>query len=252
MADVLLLFLRRSPNGVSAIARDLGLSKAVVHRILRSLESRSIVAYDESVRAYRLGAAMAALGARALNDFDLRDAAMPVLRQLARRTGETVTLSTLVGSARIYIDQLPSLSEIKMTVEVGRPYPLHAGASSRAVLAFAPPDLRRAVLEGELSPLTPETITDRGALEASLCETARRGIAVSRGERQAGAGSVAAPLFGATGEVVGGISVCGPIDRFDDAVVERLAPLVVEAAREISSALGSETQAPRHMASASG
>lgn len=238
VADVLLLYLHRPAYGVSAIARELNLSKAVVHRILRSLESRSIIAYDGKRRVYGLGSAIAALGARALSNLDLRASALPVLRRLARATGETVTLSALVGLSRIYLDQLPSPHEIKMTVEVGRPFPLHAGASSRALLAFAPPDLRRAVLDETLRPLTPRTITDPAALEASLAETVRTGIARSRGERQHGAAAVAAPLFGPDGVVVGAISACGPIDRFDDATVERFAPLVAKAAREISTGLG--------------
>lgn len=248
VADVLLLYLHRPAYGVSAIARELNLSKAVVHRILQSLESRSIVAYDDRQRVYRLGSAIAALGARALSNLDLRASALPVLRRLARATGETVTLSALMGLSRIYIDQLPSLHEIKMTVEIGRPFPLHAGASSRALLAFAPPDLRRAVLDEALRPLTPRTMTDPAALEASLAETVRTGIARSRGERQHGAGSVAAPLFGPESEVVGAISVCGPVDRFDDATVERFAPLVAKAAREISTGLGWSGDLPRHVA----
>lgn len=240
VADVLLLFLTEPVQGVSAIARNLGLSKAVVHRILQSLESRQLIDYDERTRVYRLGPAIAALGAQALANLDLRAVALPVLRGLARDSGETVTLSALVGSSRIYIDQLVSLKEIKMTVEVGRPFPLHAGASSRAILAFAPEDLRTTILEDELPALTPETITERAELEASLAETARTGLARSRGERQHGAGSVAAPLFGPHGEVVGAISLCGPVDRFDEAAVERFSPLVAAGAQEISARLGGD------------
>jgi IclR family transcriptional regulator, acetate operon repressor len=238
VADVLLLFLHARSYGVTAIARELGLSKAVVHRILQSLESRSLISYDPEERLYRLGPAGAAIGARALQDLDLRDAAMPTLRQLAHATGETVTLSALIGGARVYVDQLVSHKEIKMSVELGQPFPLHAGASSRAILAFVHPELQREVLDEELPPLTPETITDRTVLQRSLDETARTGLACSRGERQHGAGSVAAPLFSAAGNVTGAFSVCGPIHRFDQEVVDQLAPLVLNAAQEISAALG--------------
>ncbi len=240
VADVLLLFLAEPSLGVSTIARHLDLSKAVVHRILQSLVSRSLIDYDEARREYVLGPGIAALGAQALGPLDLRTVALPVLGALARATDETVTLSALVGSSRVYLDQVPSLQEIKMTVEVGRPFPLHAGGSSRAILAFAPPDLRELVLGEELPALTPKTITDRAELEALLAETARTGIAQSHGERQDGAGSVAAPLFGAHGEVVGAISVCGPATRFQPAVRERFAPMVLQAAVEISRLLGWE------------
>src|ERR1700760_4560507 len=94
VADVLLLFVEGpSTLGVSRIARELGLSKAVVHRILQSLVGRDMVAVDPSTREYRLGPAAAALGARALRDSDLRTLALPQLRALRDETRETVTLS---------------------------------------------------------------------------------------------------------------------------------------------------------------
>ena len=221
--------------GVSEVSRRLGLSKAVVHRILRSLASRRLVSLEETSGKYRLGPAAATLGARALRDLDLREAALPVLRRLQVQSGETATVSELVGVSRVYLDQVPSPQEIRMTVEVGRPFPLHAGASSRAILAFAPSDFRLQILDGPLEALTPKTIVDRGALKGSLSKVVRTGAAVSFGERQLGAASVASPLLGPDGHAVGSLSVCGPIDRFDEGVVEHLLPLVRGAAREVSS-----------------
>lgn len=240
VADVLLA-LADGPRwvGVSDIGRRLDLSKTVVHRILRSLASRHLVISDESSGRYSLGPAAAALGARALSDVSLRKAAMPVLRRLQVATGETTTVSALVGTARVYLDQVVSLQEIKMTVEVGRPFPLYAGASSKAVLAAAGPELRAQVLDGQLDRLTPVTIVERRRLERELDEIAATGVATSLGERQEGAGSVAAPVIGGDGEVLGAISVCGPVARFTPETMERYVPLVQRAAAEISAALRS-------------
>ena len=226
--------------GVSEVSRRLGLSKAVVHRILRSLVSRRLLAVEEKAGSYRLGPAAATLGTRALRELGLREHAIPVLRRLQQETGETATVSELMGVSRVYLDQVPSLQEIKMTVEVGRPFPLHAGASSRSILAFAPPDLRRQILDGPLSALTPKTIVDRSELEAELARNAREGVAASFGERQPGAASVAAPLLAADGRAVGSISVCGPLDRFGEEKVRDLYSLLPDAAREVSRELGWE------------
>lgn len=226
--------------GVSEISRRLDLSKAVVYRILRSLVSRRLVSMDEAGRRYRLGPAATTLGARALRDLDLREKALPVLRRLQQASGETATVSELVGVSRVYLDQAPSLQEIKMTVEIGRPFPLHAGASSRAILAFAPPDLRLQILDGPLEALTPKTIVDHEELEAELARNAREGVTASFGERHPGAASVAAPLLAADGCAIGAISVCGPVDRFEEEMVRRLRPLVLGGAREVSRSLGWE------------
>ncbi|HLU55667.1 MAG TPA: IclR family transcriptional regulator [Pseudonocardia sp.] len=239
VADVLLLFTDGPESlGVSAIARQLGLSKAVVHRILRTLTDRNLLAADPASRGYRLGPASAALGARALRDSKLRTVAMPVLHELQRATNETTTLSARVPGGRVYLDQVESPQEIKMTVEVGRRFPLHAASSSLCILAFLPPHEQEAILTGELSALTDRTVTDAEVLRARIAEVRRLGYAHSVGERQSGAASVAAPVFGFDGTAVGAISVCGPADRVDDAARERFVPLLAEAADRISRALG--------------
>ncbi|GAB3976525.1 IclR family transcriptional regulator [Actinoallomurus acanthiterrae] len=238
VADVLLLFISGPDSlGVSTISRELGLAKAVVHRILTSLASREMVIADEATRGYRLGPAAAALGARALRDSDLRSAARPVLRRLREETGETSTLSQLVGDSRVYLDQFASPHEIKMLVEIGRAFPLHAGSSSKAILAHLPEARREAILRDGLAPLTSQTIRDADRLRTALAEIVRDGVAVSRGERRPDAGSVAAPVFDVDG-VRGSISLCGPIDRFGPDDVATYAPLVRAAAEEISQALG--------------
>ncbi len=239
VADVLALFTTGPALlGVSEIARELGLSKAVVHRILQSLASRSFVAADTRTRGYRLGPAALAVGARAMRDYDLRNVARPVLRRLRDETRETTTLSALLQGSRIYLDQYESPQEIKMTVALGRPHPLHAGASSRVMLAFLPEEAWEAVIGTGLPRMTPETIEEPHTLRRRLGEVRKRGYATSRGERQPGAGSVAGPIFAMDGEVVGAISVCGPVSRFDRTAVERYVPLVTAAAAEISHALG--------------
>lgn len=238
VADVLLAVgSDPAPVGVTELARRLGLSKAVVHRILQSLESRQLLGFDAATRTYEVGPAAVVLGARALRDQELRRAALPVLRQLQTATGETTTVSALVGTSRIYLDQVVSQRELKMMVEIGRPFPLHAGSSSKAILAFVPADLREQVLARELAELTPQTITTRAGLEDELMAVRRRGVAVSRGERQHGAGSIAAPVRDAHGDVIGSLSICGPINRFTSSVLRQFAPLVRRSADEVTRIL---------------
>ncbi|QEC46131.1 IclR family transcriptional regulator [Baekduia soli] len=245
VADVLLAVADAPrPVGVSELARRLGLSKAVVHRILSSLVDRGLLATSPGRGTYTLGAAAVRIGARALGSLDLRVLALPVLGELQARTGETTTVSALVGTHRIYLDQVVSPQEIRMTVELGVPCPLHAGASGKAILAFADGRLRAAVLAGPLAGLTTQTITGAGALRAELAEIRARGVALSRGERQAGAASVAAPVLGPDGHAIGSVSVCGPRDRLDPAALEGLADAVAAAARRVSDAVAASALTP--------
>ncbi|MGW0808645.1 IclR family transcriptional regulator [Nonomuraea sp. NPDC002799] len=238
--DVLLLFGRstRPDLGVTEIATELDLTKAAVHRILTALRSRELIALDPVTRRYSLGHAAIALGRAYMARTDLRAMAGPELRRLSARTEETATLSVRRGDTRLYVDQVVPAQELRMEVSLGIPYPLHAGSSSKAILAF----LRDEEIDGFLSrhrldALTARTITDAGKLRAELATVRRRGYATSLGERHEGAASIAAPIFDHDGLVIAAVSVSGPSTRFKPHLQESAAPLL-EAAGRLSARLG--------------
>ena len=73
VADVLLDFLEGPDSlGVSALARDLGLSKAVVHRILRTLVQRGLLETDPETREYRRVVSSSSTKPLARNDARMR------------------------------------------------------------------------------------------------------------------------------------------------------------------------------------
>ena len=71
VADVLLLFTD-GPDflGVTAIARSLDLSKAVVHRILSTLLEKDYIQIEPATRRYALGPAALKLGLTYLDGID--------------------------------------------------------------------------------------------------------------------------------------------------------------------------------------
>ncbi len=238
-AEVLLEFGRRSSAlGVSEIARATGMSKAVAHRILTTFVDSGLLLYEPSTRRYLLGPAAATLGARALDVSPLRRMARESLVELQRVTGETATVSARVPGGRVYLDQVEGTHEIKMTVDLGKRFDLHSGSSGRVILAHLSDEEQNDLLTRPLPRLTATTIVDSAALREILRTARERGACRSTGERQEGAGSVAAPVFGADGSVVGSVSVCGPSYRMTDEACDRYESLVVQAAQSVSRALG--------------
>ena len=237
--DVLSLFANDEVHdlGVTEVADRLGLSKAVVHRILSSLRVKGYVALDEGNRRYALGPAALTLGLSYLNRVDVEDVARSGLREIVDRTNETATQSVRTGFKRVYVAQVTPSRDIKMVVQLGSAFPLHAGASSKAFLAFLPDELREAYFEHSFERLTAQTITDPRKLERDLTAVHKRGYAISYGERQAGAGSVAAPIFDHTGAPVSVLSVCGPVERFRSET-DRCAEVIVDVTHRLSHRLG--------------
>jgi DNA-binding IclR family transcriptional regulator len=125
-----------------------------------------------------------------------------------------------------------------MVIQLGGAYPLHAGASSKALLASLPPEeIQTFFATQRLDPVTDRTITDPDALAGELELIRARGYAVSSGERQAGAASVAAPVLGRGGHLLAVISVCGPQDRFEP-LTGRYAEMLLAAIVELSATIG--------------
>ncbi|MQW76808.1 helix-turn-helix domain-containing protein [Nocardioides sp. dk4132] len=246
-ADMLLHLARepRADHGVTEVAEAMGLSKSAVHRVLTSLRRGGLVELDERTRRYSLGVGALRLGLSYLDRIDVRRLARPVLEDLAERTGETATLSVLLGERdRIYVDQVTPEREVIMSVSLGEPYPLHAGASSRVFLAFLPDAQRERYLAGgPLASVRAATIVDDVGLREDLLRVRAQGWARSAGERQDGAASVAAPVLRHDGSPAAVISVCGPASRFA-AELDHCRELLLEATRSLSAGLGWMTQLP--------
>lgn len=229
-ADVLLAFGESNDDGlgITDLATRLGLSKAAVHRVLASLRSRDLIMLDETTRRYFLGPAAITLGLRALDSVNVRRLAQKHLAALSEQTQETATLSVRAGDMRVYVDQVTPRREVIMTVTLGISYPLHAGSSSKAFLAFLGQKEIERYLASSLIAVTPMTETDPVRLRQQLLQIRRSGYAESAGERQAGAASVAAPILDSHDVPLAVISVCGPADRFlrsKDLMIDKLLEL---------------------------
>ncbi|MGH9292845.1 MAG: IclR family transcriptional regulator [Acidimicrobiales bacterium] len=238
--EVLCLFAQAGQPtlGVTEIAETLGLSKAVVHRTLSACRSKGFVDLDPASHRYRLGLSSLQIGVAYLDALDLRAIAREILSDLVAATRETATLSIRSGWSRVYVDQAVPERDVRMTVQIGRPFPMHAGASSKAMLAFLEDADRDEYLDShDLAPLTSRTISDAPALRSELTSIRRRGYAVSLGERDAGAGSVAAPVFDVEGRLAAVISVCGPVERFSSEIEAASAELLA-ACSSVSRRLG--------------
>ena len=239
--SVLNLVAVRSPEtlGVTTVANELDLPKAVAHRILKEFTSATYLVFDDTTKQYRLGAGALTLGLAALRDLDVPRIARPHLDRLVADTGETATLSVRNGWTRVYVDQVLSPHEIRMAITLGTSHPLHAGSSSKAILAhLSDAEINHYLDTAGLEQVTDQTITDQAQLREELLRIREQGYAVSMGERQRGAGSVAAPVHRASGEVFGSISLCGPRDRFSADAREGYNRRVVETAGAISAELG--------------
>lgn len=240
VADVLGVFLdSRADAGVSEIARKLGCSKSVVHRILVALVHSDFLAADPVTRRYRLGPKALRLGLAALAHSDIPNRAVPYLQRIRDETGETAILSLLRGTVRIYAQQIESRETVRQTVQPGAEAPLYLGASGKAILAFLSEPLRAATMQqGRGARRSDGSSLNLVALEDDCRRIQRRGYAVSQSERIPGAVSVAAPIFDHSGAVIGSLSAAGVAVRSDPRRIARYGAIVRREAEALSDELG--------------
>jgi DNA-binding IclR family transcriptional regulator len=236
---VLMCFTDGEPElGVTDIAQRLELPKSAVHRVLEALTRSGMTTREHERGKYRLGPRATELSLAALGTVDVRSLALPVMEELRDASGETVTLSFVIGNQRVYVAQVESRQDVRMTVGVGRRAPLYAGASGRAILmTFGEVELDHYLSSVELTPLTDRTLHDRATLEEVLTADRLRGYTDSSGERDPYAAAVAAPIVGRNSRAFACFSVCGPRARLDGAARDHCGPLAVAAADRVSEML---------------
>jgi IclR family acetate operon transcriptional repressor len=216
----------------------LGYSKATTHRILRTLADRGFLRVDPDRGLYTLGVANLRLGMAFLEQLDLRAEALPLLRELAERTGETVHLGVLDGSDVVYIEKVESTHAVRMFSHIGRTMPAYSTGVGKAILAHLPLDRLERALPERLQPRTPATITTRFELVRHLEEVRRRGYSTDDVENEEGIRCVGAPVFDHTAAVCAGISIAGPATRVTPERFPELGKLAGQTALAISRKIG--------------
>ncbi|MCA9879755.1 MAG: IclR family transcriptional regulator [Thermomicrobiales bacterium] len=240
--DILELISSSSDDvSVSELHVALGLPVGTVHRLLSMLVKREYVTRDPRARRYSPGPKLLEIGSRALSNqrFDLQRIVQPHLAALTAETGETSNLVVPQGTDIVYLAQVPSRHLIRMFTEVGQRAPLYCTGGGRAILSgFTAQQVDDYLRTLQPKPWTPRTLTSREALRASIIEAQNRGFAIDDEERELGVRCVAAPIFDRTGACVAALTISGPATRMTLEEVERIGPVVRQAADECSAQLG--------------
>ncbi|MGH2803098.1 MAG: IclR family transcriptional regulator, partial [Thermoleophilaceae bacterium] len=154
-------------------------------------------------------------------------------------TGETVLLTVYDQSRHgsLCVDRIETTHSLRLSIDIGRVTPIHAGASAKALLAFLEEPIVEEVLAQDLPSLAPGTVTDPDVLREQLAEICTRGWASSYEENNVGAWGLAAPIM-VGGSVVASVGFAAPTARHSESAVRSLAKLVREAARDAEARLG--------------
>jgi len=238
--DIILAFSEDKPQlSLPEICKMINMPKSTVYRLLSTLENRGFIEHSQMNGKYQLGSRFIKLSNIALKNYDLNETALPVMNELRDKTGETINLYAKKGLDRVCIEQAEGFHHLRRFSTIGDILPLYCGASGKLLLAYEnEQEIEKVLNQIGHKAGTRNTIIDYESFLKELVGIREQGYAFSKGEREVGVTSVAAPIKNSGGKVVAAVSISGPDARFTEENIKNYKKLVAEGAAKISSNLG--------------
>jgi DNA-binding IclR family transcriptional regulator len=194
---------------LAELAERAQLVKSTALRLLASLVHFRLVQRLADGR-YALGPEIARLQGVYTGSFSLEAVVVPALRELVRETRETAVYHVRQGDTRLVLYRVESPQPVRDHVQVGDLMPLGRGAGGRVLCAYS------------------------GSKGALYDQIRKDGFVALVGDRSPDLAGIAAPVFGAAGELAAAVTLTMPANRFRKGYVAA----VKSAARQITAGLG--------------
>lgn len=224
--------------GVTQISRSVEIHKSTVSRLLAALQREGFVQQNPETGKWRLGFGLLTLASSVLERMDLQQISLTPLKDLSKKSHETINITILDGNECVNIESIPSSKSIQHAGRLGRRTPLHCTSTGKTFLAFLAPEERNSLLSKKLQRFTENTIIDRRTLNQALDQIREQGYAISHEEYEEGLSAIAAPIHDHTGGIAAAVSISGPTYRMGPGQIENFIEPLKDAAQNISSQLG--------------
>ncbi|WP_436699955.1 IclR family transcriptional regulator [Nocardioides sp. BYT-33-1] len=227
------LLLLEGPMRVTDAAERLEVSASTAHRLFAMLVYRDFAEQDADKR-YRPGPLLRGSTATAAPLSALREAALPHLRRLVDRTGESVNLVVLTGAEARFVQTVECDRPLRVGDRTGKALPAHVSSGGKAMLA----ELDEAALAAALADLEPAA---RARVRRSLRAVRQNGFALNNEQTEAGLTAIGVAVRWAEG-MAAGISLAMPTARFSRDRVPGWVKELHGCARAIEKALSSAAE----------
>lgn len=225
-----------APGGATftTVLERSGLPSSTCLRILHGLVEAGFL--DREGDCYRPSRLLTGWAWAGLDGTDLPRRATPVLERLRDETGESACLFVRQGAIPTIVALAETRHPVAYVLRIGQPMstPLSGAAGGKVFLAYAPE-----AIDAGAQRTAGGRRTGAGSaaarLRAELAEVRRRGYAVKFGERLDSLSAISAPVFDFRGSLIAAMGIVAPSHRMDRRVAARWAPLVVVAARSLST-----------------
>ncbi|MES2980049.1 MAG: IclR family transcriptional regulator [Pseudomonadota bacterium] len=225
------------PVSFGVLAAALELPPSTAHRILGALRQAGYAVQDPATGSYSPGPAFLRAATLFSGPSAYPQAVQGQLEMLVAQSGESAYYGAYLAEMQRFrfVAQLYSERAVHYVVRKDKNYSLLWGASGRSIAAFLPEktlkslfDKERNAEEGNVRlPAWPEFRKEMAVIRDS-------GYCTTNNQRFEGAHSIAAPIIGAQGTLVGCVGISMPSQRRDEKRIAAFAEHVREASRHLS------------------
>ena len=227
-----------SEMSLDEITENSGINKYTVRRMVSTLIKCGYLKQVKKRGKYSLGVKLLDFGGALRINSIMVPIANPYLIELSEKVLESVQMAVWDGIRIFLCRPILTLHPLRVVPHEGTRLAMHATSLGKALIAEWPEEDLSGYLSNKLERYTPNTITDYRELKKHLSTIRKEGVAYDHEECYAGVGGVGAALKNSEGNVVGAISLYGPITRMDKKKMKEDASLVRECALNISRELG--------------
>jgi DNA-binding IclR family transcriptional regulator len=223
-----------TPVSTDSIARAANVSRATVYRLLAALCEAGLLLREPKGAGFSVGPRLGALALSVMSSAGFRNARHSILQSLVNRIGETCNFTTYHQGAVLYVDRVEAAWPLRLVLQPGSTTPIHCTSSGKLYLSqMSARERRRFLYDAPIPRFTPKTITDPKLLESELQSVRRLRVAFDDQGYLEGLVSAAVPVYAGGRDVIGTVSVHGPLPRLTLERAHTVVPDLRRAAAEL-------------------
>ncbi len=219
------------------LARQTGLPKSTVHRLLTTMEALRYVAFDRETNAWSIGVQAFTMGSAFARAHDVGQAGRSIMQSLSSQFGHCVSLAMAEGDGICHVDQIAIAADRQSAARPGTVLPFHMTASGKVVMAsWSPARLDHYLDSAPLAGRTANSLVGATQLREQLAEVRERGFALDDEEYDEGLRCVAAMVRGQPGGPARALSLSDQSARLSRDRLGLLGPVLLNAAGQMAAA----------------
>lgn len=241
LALVTLISETRTPQTFSELVVNSGLNKSTLHRLLAICAEEKLVQFDKTRKVYLLGPKVFDLVRYAYSGYDIQAVALGEMMRLHALFDGNVTIGVPSDLEVVYLRIIEARKSLGSIQRPGMREPVHCSASGKALLAYLPPEMVAAKLDGYVfTQFTDRTITDKAAFAAALDTVRQDGFAYNDREEYDHFHGISAPIFNYMSEPIAVLNIWTTDQRHSKADVLGWSPELIASAASVTALIGGQ------------